>query len=348
MADRKVTVLNPAGYQEQLPDSDNLLLAAAPTANTHAVNKLYVDTGLSNLDVTLDLQDVTDVGNTTTNDITIGDISLNANGSASFIGPVTALGKVISGAVEIEPYTSSPGSFSLKAFNSSTPSIRLNQDGSAEFAGGVTEILSNGTVWAGRNDAQKYAWLNKAGFLVVTNVDTTATANGCIEIYKDGTNQSNRTLRINSDGSGEFAGKVNSGDWDGTGGSGVGSSLSFAGGLFARRAAGSNSEKLLFAGWNGLNQVAKIDAAGGAKFAGSILQGPEWDREVSQNQALISNGTFYARRAAPASPLFRGYAGTNPGDDSDLTIELFANGSATFAGDVTANKLIGDIDCGEY
>ena len=50
MADRKVTVVNPAGYQEQLPDSDNLLLAAAPTANTHAVNKLYVDTGLANID----------------------------------------------------------------------------------------------------------------------------------------------------------------------------------------------------------------------------------------------------------------------------------------------------------
>ena len=52
MADRKVTVLNPAGYQEQLPDADNLLLSAAPTINTHAVNKLYVDTGLANIDLT--------------------------------------------------------------------------------------------------------------------------------------------------------------------------------------------------------------------------------------------------------------------------------------------------------
>jgi len=52
MADRKVTVVNPAGYQEQMPDSDNLLLAAAPTADTHAVNKFYVDTGLANIDLT--------------------------------------------------------------------------------------------------------------------------------------------------------------------------------------------------------------------------------------------------------------------------------------------------------
>ena len=51
MADRKVTVLNPAGYQEQLPDTDNLLVAATPTANLHAVNKLYVDQGLANIDL---------------------------------------------------------------------------------------------------------------------------------------------------------------------------------------------------------------------------------------------------------------------------------------------------------
>ena len=58
MADRKVTVVNPAGYQEQLPDSDNLLLAASPTANTHAVNKLYVDTSLANIDLTDIEQDI--------------------------------------------------------------------------------------------------------------------------------------------------------------------------------------------------------------------------------------------------------------------------------------------------
>ena len=51
MADRKVTVLNPAGYQEQLPDTDNLLVAATPTADLHAENKLQLDTALANFDV---------------------------------------------------------------------------------------------------------------------------------------------------------------------------------------------------------------------------------------------------------------------------------------------------------
>ena len=79
MADRKVTVVNPAGYQEQLPDSDNLLLAAAPTANTHAVNKLYVDTGLASIDLTDIEADIdqleTDLGLLTTRVTTVGQVS---------------------------------------------------------------------------------------------------------------------------------------------------------------------------------------------------------------------------------------------------------------------------------
>lgn len=51
MAERKVTVVNPAGYQEQLPDTDHLLIAATPTANTHAVNKLFVDTAIGGLPI---------------------------------------------------------------------------------------------------------------------------------------------------------------------------------------------------------------------------------------------------------------------------------------------------------
>ena len=43
MADRKPTVLNPAGYQENLQDTDNLIVEAAPTADNHAVNKEFVD-----------------------------------------------------------------------------------------------------------------------------------------------------------------------------------------------------------------------------------------------------------------------------------------------------------------
>ena len=43
MADRKPTVLNPAGYQENLQDADNLVSVAAPTQDYHAANKEFVD-----------------------------------------------------------------------------------------------------------------------------------------------------------------------------------------------------------------------------------------------------------------------------------------------------------------
>ena len=52
MAARNVTVLNPAGYQEQLPDTDNIVLTLLPTDNVHGANKKYVDdttTALGNL-----------------------------------------------------------------------------------------------------------------------------------------------------------------------------------------------------------------------------------------------------------------------------------------------------------
>ena len=65
MADRRVTVVNPAGYQEQLPDTDNLLLTLAPSADTHGTNKLYVDTtvadAVANIDLSLINQQLDDL-----------------------------------------------------------------------------------------------------------------------------------------------------------------------------------------------------------------------------------------------------------------------------------------------
>jgi len=67
MADRRVTVVNPAGYQEQLPDTDNLLLTLAPSADSHGANKLYVDTtvadAVANIDLSLINQELDDLEN---------------------------------------------------------------------------------------------------------------------------------------------------------------------------------------------------------------------------------------------------------------------------------------------
>ena len=54
---------------------------------------------------------------------------LTASGSATFVGKTTT------GALELEPYSSVPGTFTMYGFNNSTAQIQLNQDGSAYFAG---------------------------------------------------------------------------------------------------------------------------------------------------------------------------------------------------------------------
>ena len=53
MANLKPTVLNPAGYQEQLRSTDHLLVEATPNQNTHAANKQFVDGEVVTLNTTI-------------------------------------------------------------------------------------------------------------------------------------------------------------------------------------------------------------------------------------------------------------------------------------------------------
>ena len=53
MANLKPTVLNPAGYQEQLRSTDHLLVEATPNQNTHAANKQFVDAEVVTLNTTI-------------------------------------------------------------------------------------------------------------------------------------------------------------------------------------------------------------------------------------------------------------------------------------------------------
>ena len=97
MADRKPTVMNPAGYQENLQDTDNLVAAALPTADNHVVNRAYLKVVQDEIDGDIDLagrwtldcvnlyprgddQNVR-IGGTLPND---PNIELSANGTATF------------------------------------------------------------------------------------------------------------------------------------------------------------------------------------------------------------------------------------------------------------------------
>jgi len=124
MANRQVTVLNPAGYQELLQSADTLVVEGvvdmsnnligglpAPSNDNDAARKKYVDDEIAN--VNLDLQGVTDNGSTTTNSISVAGGTFSGNVGAvdgtftgnvgavdgTFTGNVGAVGGTFSGSV---------------------------------------------------------------------------------------------------------------------------------------------------------------------------------------------------------------------------------------------------------
>ena len=87
MANRQLTVLNPGGYQEILKSADTLVVEGivdmssnligglpAPVSDNDAARKKYIDDAIANVNV--DLQGVTDNGNTTTNAISVNSLQL--------------------------------------------------------------------------------------------------------------------------------------------------------------------------------------------------------------------------------------------------------------------------------
>jgi hypothetical protein len=99
MANLKATVLNPAGYQEQLRATDHLLVEATPTSNNHASNKQFVDgqvavvnTTITNEVATLNSTITTQIAgvNTTISNLTKSDVGLgNVDNTSDANKPVS-------------------------------------------------------------------------------------------------------------------------------------------------------------------------------------------------------------------------------------------------------------------
>ena len=128
MADRKPTVLNPAGYQENLQDTDNLIVEAAPTTDNHAVNKGYADTEIAEAgkwQVTGEFLEPKD-----------GDLQVKV-GSFDY-SDATSKGTVISnlGGVDIKIATGNTQD-ALTTWLGNDSKIQLKFDGGAAFPGNV-------------------------------------------------------------------------------------------------------------------------------------------------------------------------------------------------------------------
>ena len=80
---------------------------------------------------------------------------------------------------------------------------------------------------------------------------------------------------------------------------------------------------------------AKLEVNGTATFAGRITNGPAWDTSASLNQAIIDNGTVYTHRQQGTDAVFSAFQGTQ----GTQNVQIFANGSAVFVGNVDSGAL---------
>ena len=260
-------------YDEGPGETAQWVDASPPTAGgggdvTAGVSKIIAGTGISvdqqTGDVTITntggggggtvdtLQEVTDAGSTTDNDIEIGDIELNADGSASFKNVTCAYNDTSSAVVDGDGIniTNNSGDLAVSLDANglnlggtipSNPAINLSAaDGSATFAGdgifrgllSITGTGSSNALYVGDLGEARISLDGSASFagIVYSGGNAFNGANDGARIGPDGTiycSSSSGTLwngyttgsniltsKINVDGSAEFAGTVKAGNFD--------------------------------------------------------------------------------------------------------------------------------------
>ena len=327
MADRKATVVNPAGYQEQLPDTDNLVLAAAPSSDNHGANKKYVDDGDTALQGqidaitggSLDGKYVERAGDDMTGNLTFDTdkIELNVDGSATFAGDIEVNG--------VDVGRGSGGVSSNTAVG--TSALFTNTTGSANTGVGLNALYyvttgSNNTGVGNKTLQQTTGDNNTAvgsNALYTNNAGSDNTAVGYLSLYYNQSGNNNTAIGRYSlvdvtTGNNNIGIGYTAGD-DIT----TGSNNTIIGDIPGT--ADLNDTVIIAAG---STERLRIDSAGSATFNNTIY--------------LNSNGSIVTSGATDSSYILQGKKG------NDKNIELFADGSATFAGALEAES----IDCGTY
>ena len=284
-------------------------------------------------------------GDTMTGDLTVGSSSINANGSARFAGNITATADSISSSTvgsdgSIVLRKQSGDAFKIQDVSANDKTV-FQADGSASFAGSVQQGLET---------------LSDPGNLMFGT-------GGYYTRFTDGTgtafqvkNNTADTVLIKSDGTASFAGNVTSSD-------GTNSSSIRPGFMLISSPADFGQ---VLGCYTGSAYSWSIDADGSAEFAGVVAV----NRSVSGNGcfhaqlngttniALNSNGTatFASNITLQGSSAYlvvnrTGASGSTTlaqfGTDSNgQAIEFKADGSASFAGNITAGNVTFSLPSG--
>ena len=310
MADRNVTVLNPAGYQEQLPDTDNLVLTLAPSQNQHGSNKKYVDDTVQSLR--------TEIVNA------IADLEGEFEGDLTLY--VQKAGSTMTGTLDWQAAGGGQSAYIQRTGDALFENLYVNSDLSAaegEFSGDVTV---DGNLSAVDGDF--------TGDISAINADFT----GDVSLAQITVDQIN--LRSSNAGNNGF---INSQNFNvdepsltitNTGPlSLVGTPVDITGvtTIATSLRVGNFADYVYFIGGTG-------ELSGELTVKGDVEVG----NFNTQGIKLVKDGYIDCNRQAANHSIYRGKL------NGAVNINLFANGDATFNGDVVASTLDGDIDQGEY
>ena len=212
------------------------------------------------------MQAVTDRGSTTTNGATFGggNISLSANGSATFIGTV-----------------------------------------------------KQGTFNGGQTTASGSVFIDGGGVMTQFEAATTAATNRAFVVYHGG----NEQIEFKGDGSGSFAGSVQSKSWPTTG-----YQLEGSGGLGLTAAAGTTGNMIALK-VDGTS-VASITGQGEAEFSGDVTVGEILTGSSDKSGVRTYEAGYVAvqKEAGDNTHLWLGYQG------NAVKSQINADGSASFSG----------------
>ena len=228
--------------------------------------------------------------------------------------------------------------------------VKLEDAGKTQVinGGGVLSINDKITLNGGDGSVDMAA-VNTSTYQTGVRAETN-TGNTTLTVYGDSTNDfgafvvydgqaADKTkVRINNNGSAEFAGDVQLGGNAKAGESGI--KLEVSGLVSAARAgtAADGAGLAVFGGYNGGSSTAtsSIRNDGSASFAGDLNQGESWNRTANQRSVLITGGAVYAQRNSTdgSNPVFRGTLSTTDSSDAAITSQINADGSAKFSGTV--------------
>ena len=209
------------------------------------------------------------------------------------------------------------------ASSAKTPVVRIDNSGSAEFAGGAVNIDST----AGWGDGLVYYLFNKYQFHSQYSGITVGGSTG------------SPLAVIRPDGTADFKGNIDVGPGSVTSSNSSLSRVNQSGAFIANRVDGGDAE--VFQGKFQGSETSRINADGSAKFAGNVTAGsyPAGNGinaagtngcySVRNDNANATNGTEQAVRV---------YSGGQ--SQNEITAKINANGSAEFKGDVDITGMI--------